>query len=384
MGPSHQSLWVVLALATLWGGRRCTCTDAESNSQSIHELFGKGTEVDTVDAFRVLREQLDAEYAQMLERKSTLPEHSPAPTAECDSPVSGEPGATPAVKVPSTSQGKLSRAVTCQRPKDRTQWRNTFNDKLLDLELEAGRACADPLCQRCGLELWEAFVTPDEAVTLIEHAQAVMSEGKRRADAKKKQKSAATPMIEEPAEKKKQMIDLSRSALYGTIEGHVLLVKVLERMRRAVSETFDLPLGRVRLSSHFVSKITDQRDLKESSWHCDESSFTTFHFSGVLWLSTAGEDFDGGLLVFRANETDSSPLAIAPRVGRAAFFSSGWENIHRVEPVTKGARWSIPIFVEVVPSPADARRKRFVQQCIKPKSVAAYDTCLEQWQELLD
>ena len=40
-------------------------------------------------------------------------------------------------------------------------------------------------------------------------------------------------------------------------------------------------------------------------------------------------------------------MLVEPAAGRAAFFSSGWENIHGIKPLTAGARWafSVPFMV---------------------------------------
>lgn len=57
--------------------------------------------------------------------------------------------------------------------------------------------------------------------------------------------------------------------------------------------------------------------------------------STVLWLSEQGRDFTGGELAFLHNRTWAW-LVVEPRVGRAAVFSSGWENVHGIKPLTRG------------------------------------------------
>ena len=128
--------------------------------------------------------------------------------------------------------------------------------------------------------------------------------------------------------------------------GHVLCLRVAERLRRIVASAFGLPLARVRLSEHFLTLRQPGPSL-ESAVHCDEAVFPhgetahgrwRFHFTSVLWLSQAGDDFDGGNLAFYNNR--STPwLEVDPQVGRAVAFSSGWENIHGIRTVQRGRRF---------------------------------------------
>jgi len=346
-------------------------------------LTGSGGSADPVAAFAALRRQLDAETAAMAERAATLLPYAAASDEVCAAGGCNDDGSTGAIlpssdHVAAAVEGTLSERRACLRPVDRTQWRDKFNSRLLELELEPGRACPEPLCaDRCGLHVWEHFLTDVEVAELVAHGEAVLSEAAARKA--RKQPTAAQP----PAETKKQMVDLSRSALYGSRKDHLLFIRVLERIRRAAATTFKLPLSQLRFASHFLSKITASRDVKESSWHCDESSYGTFHFSAVLWLSTEGVDFGGGEVAFRG-ASGNQTISVSPRSGRVAFFSSGWENIHRVAPVTNGVRWSVPVFLEVLPDPELTRATRFAKQCANPTSSQAYDRCLEQWHQLLE
>jgi hypothetical protein len=95
----------------------------------------------------------------------------------------------------------------------------------------------------------------------------------------------------------------------------------------------------------------------DSSWCCFFSP--PFFFSGLLYLSTSGEDFEGGELHFfdsSHSSLDCSPmehpsepgpclvtgppsLVVEPRAGRVIVFGSGRENPHKVTRVTGGTRY---------------------------------------------
>ena len=70
-------------------------------------------------------------------------------------------------------------------------------------------------------------------------------------------------------------------------------------------------------------------------WHVDRDNTPHYEFSGLLYLSDFGDEFDGGLFSF---EDGSS---VEPRRGRLSMFGSGAENRHRVAKVTGGRRLTL-------------------------------------------
>ena len=65
--------------------------------------------------------------------------------------------------------------------------------------------------------------------------------------------------------------------------------------------------------------------------HCDMASVVHYDYSCVLYITTGGDcDFGGGELVFC---DDDAERKVFPRRGRLVGFSSGIENIHRINPV---------------------------------------------------
>ena len=217
-------------------------------------------------------------------------------------------------------------------------------------------------------------MTEAEATALTRHAQSVADKVEARS------KSAGNATSGPP---KKLMVNLSRSARYGAVADHLLLVRVLERIRRAASYVFAIPAHRVKFASHFVSKITSARSPADSAVHGDESSFATFHLSGVLWLGTLGTDFGGGRVSFFQGNGPDPWVSVEPRLGRLALFTSGWENLHRVEPVDWGSRWSVPVFLETLPDP-ELELLELARNCIVPRSDKALDACLGHWPNWFD
>ncbi|EOD04788.1 hypothetical protein EMIHUDRAFT_125340, partial [Emiliania huxleyi CCMP1516] len=75
--------------------------------------------------------------------------------------------------------------------------------------------------------------------------------------------------------------------------------------------------------------------------HSDESTFPEFHYSAVLYLSTQGDDFEGGTFSW------SDPPEAAPPEGQPR---------RHVEPLRSGRRFAVPSFFTTLPGgpPAEA------------------------------
>eukprot|EP00613_Pedinella_sp_CCMP2098_P077755 CAMPEP_0171962160 /NCGR_PEP_ID=MMETSP0993-20121228/167300_1 /TAXON_ID=483369 /ORGANISM="non described non described, Strain CCMP2098" /LENGTH=228 /DNA_ID=CAMNT_0012610421 /DNA_START=171 /DNA_END=857 /DNA_ORIENTATION=+ len=106
--------------------------------------------------------------------------------------------------------------------------------------------------------------------------------------------------------------------------------------------------------------------------HVDKNNTAHYDYSGLLYLTTSGEDFEGGELHFfdsahsaldcsaMENRTQPGPclvtgkptLVVEPRAGRAIVFGSGRENPHRVTQVTGGTRYVLSFWFT-----CDARRE---------------------------
>ena len=80
----------------------------------------------------------------------------------------------------------------------------------------------------------------------------------------------------------------------------LLLVRLVERLRRAVAYEYGLPLASVAPHTAFVSQWVSKDIAGESgcgwgtSVHGDEAACEGFHYSTILHLSTKGEGVEGG------------------------------------------------------------------------------------------
>ena len=153
---------------------------------------------------------------------------------------------------------------------------------------------------------------------------------------------------------------LKLTAAAGDLEAHILLIRLVERVRRAVAFEYGLPLATLSPRQAFVSRILGTTDVASySQLHCDESSTAAFHYSAVLYLSPRS-DYAGGDLLFHEpigataqGRRGGEAKRLVPHAGMCAMFSSGWENPHQVAPVTAGTRLVMPIFLTTEPPPGE-------------------------------
>ena len=109
-----------------------------------------------------------------------------------------------------------------------------------------------------------------------------------------------------------------------------------------------------------------------------------FEQSAAGAAPTAADDrrsFEGGRITFW-RELEQPWLAAEPVAGRAAFFSSGWENAHRVSPVTSGKRWALNLFLTAA-APPPPPAVQFVDECVEPGSLEAWEACERRWSHWL-
>ena len=141
---------------------------------------------------------------------------------------------------------------------------------------------------------------------------------------------------------------LKACSAVGDVRATLLYVRLVERVRRTVAHEYGLALSSVVPRQTFISRIHGKADEERQSLHADECSFGQFHYSSVLYLSTLHDDFEGGRFVFSdriGNGHDGRLLSpLEPASGSAVIFSSGWENMHYVEPLAGGTRLAVPIF----------------------------------------
>ena len=96
-----------------------------------------------------------------------------------------------------------------------------------------------------------------------------------------------------------------------------------------------------------------RRDAAHGTYapHVDKANQPEYDVSALLYLTTAGQDFSGGLFAF--NDIDCDRL-IRPAAGRLLAFPSGFNNLHQVRPVRRGERFVLSMwFRSLAPPPHD-------------------------------
>ncbi|XP_067431706.1 urotensin-2 receptor 2 isoform X1 [Thunnus thynnus] len=130
-----------------------------------------------------------------------------------------------------------------------------------------------------------------------------------------------------------------------TQEDFQLYRNVRERIQAVIAETFDLDPTLMYLTKPtFFSRInsTEAKTQHDEYWHphIDKVTYGSFDYTSLLYLSDYGSDFTGGRFIFMDQNGNRT---VEPRAGRVSFFSSGSENLHRVERVTWGTRYAITV-----------------------------------------
>uniref|UniRef100_A0A8C3GAY8 2-oxoglutarate and iron dependent oxygenase domain containing 3 n=1 Tax=Cyclopterus lumpus TaxID=8103 RepID=A0A8C3GAY8_CYCLU len=124
-----------------------------------------------------------------------------------------------------------------------------------------------------------------------------------------------------------------------------LFLNVRERIQAIIAETFGLDPTLLYLTKPtFFSRInsTIAKTQHDEYWHphIDKVTYGSFDYTSLLYLSDYGSDFTGGRFIFM---DENANRTVEPRAGRVSFFSSGTENLHRVEKVEWGTRFAITV-----------------------------------------
>jgi hypothetical protein len=211
-----------------------------------------------------------------------------------------------------------------------------FNDQLLALETQVGRRCMHGACTCACSRVERPIASEAECASLV---------------------ALASELQPDVHAQGTHNLFLEMSAASGEMSATLLFVRLLERMRRAVATEYGVPLALLAPRQAFISRVTPVEtdySRNRNPIHVDESSVPGYHYSAVLYLSSSEEaietgegpqehHFSGGGLHFYPS-AHAQPANVLPRRGSVAIFSSGWENIHKVRPVTNGIRHSLPAF----------------------------------------
>ncbi|XP_027547719.1 2-oxoglutarate and iron-dependent oxygenase domain-containing protein 3 isoform X1 [Neopelma chrysocephalum] len=130
-----------------------------------------------------------------------------------------------------------------------------------------------------------------------------------------------------------------------TEEDFALYRDVRQRIQQRIAQVFGISSSSMYLTKPtFFSRMnsTEAKTTHDEYWHphVDKVTYGSFDYTSLLYLSDYSQDFGGGRFVFL--DADSNKT-VEPRAGRVSFFTSGSENLHRVEKVHWGTRFAITI-----------------------------------------
>ncbi|XP_031604657.1 urotensin-2 receptor 2 [Oreochromis aureus] len=198
--------------------------------------------------------------------------------------------------------------------------------------------------QKCGRAVTDGVVTREEAQTLRRLAERGLAlAGSEGGASILDLHSGALSMG-------KQFVNIYR--YFGeqlkdvfTQEDFQLYRDVRGRIQEVIAQTFGLDPALMYLTKPtFFSRInsTAAKTQHDEYWHphIDKVTYGSFDYTSLLYLSDYGSDFTGGRFVFMDQNGNRT---VEPRAGRVSFFSSGSENLHRVEKVTWGTRYAITV-----------------------------------------
>lgn len=146
--------------------------------------------------------------------------------------------------------------------------------------------------------------------------------------------------------------DAPSAESYLGATGFALITSLRERVDNHISAEYGA-IERVGCLLSWISgrgeRSTPSSELRAFNWltdavtgtyapHVDKANQSAYDISSLLYLSSAGTDFDGGLFAF--NDPDVDRL-VEPVRGRLIAFCSGHKNLHQVRPVTAGDRMVI-------------------------------------------
>merc|ERR1712048_436436 len=144
------------------------------------------------------------------------------------------------------------------------------------------------------------------------------------------------------------LVPESDSAPRMGMEGFLLTSRLLERVRLRVAEA--LNISEVFYSGSLLKRMDYpplqddmQLDLNydANNPHVDKANIASYDWSALLYFNSVGKDYEGGELVF--NDVDADRM-VRPLAGRMIAFSSGMENLHRVQPMVKGSRYVLSMW----------------------------------------
>lgn len=126
---------------------------------------------------------------------------------------------------------------------------------------------------------------------------------------------------------------------------------VKRKIAQSICDKFAIDPNSLHLTHPtFFSRIDNgtAKTIHDEYWHAhvDKETYSSFHYTSLLYLSDYQRDFQGGRFIFiDENKAENKTLysSIEPKRGRVSVFTSGAENLHHIERVTEGTRFAITI-----------------------------------------
>lgn len=119
---------------------------------------------------------------------------------------------------------------------------------------------------------------------------------------------------------------------------------VVETIRGHVQQSFGKKFLHFTAPT-FITRLKGDADWSPKSmhdeyWHMhvDKNNTQHYDYSGLLYLSEYGVDFEGGLFMM---QSPNLTMQIEPVPGMLLSFTAGMENPHQVQLVTKGTRYCL-------------------------------------------
>ncbi|KAM4663998.1 2-oxoglutarate and iron-dependent oxygenase domain-containing protein 3 [Discoglossus pictus] len=198
--------------------------------------------------------------------------------------------------------------------------------------------------RRCGRAVTDFVITREEAENMQRIAQAGLALGGSDGGASILDlHSGALSMGENFVNMYKYFGDKIREKI--TEEDFQLYRDVRLRIQQEIASTFGIETPSLYLTKPtFFSRMnsSEAKTTHDEYWHphIDKVTYGSFDYTSLLYLSNYGQDFGGGRFIFM---DEGSNKTVEPRLGRLSFFTSGSENLHRVEKVSWGTRYAITI-----------------------------------------
>lgn len=137
------------------------------------------------------------------------------------------------------------------------------------------------------------------------------------------------------------------------IKPYAIVNSYVEQVKMVIRKEFLQRDARLTLAGSMLTRLqpTDQNLHRGySSPHVDKANRFTYDISTVLYLNDsiadrgeheANDGFGKGRFFFNDIEGD---IAIIPRRGRLLIFESGTANLHRIEEVASGSRYTLALW----------------------------------------